>query len=156
MSGFAARVVAMIDPLARVGVGGVLLAAACMKLTQFAVVPAVGPVSGIGAFVEQIRLHGLVPTGLAIPVAVVVVALEIVLGTWLLLHVRRVAASASAIALLAAFSGYLFVAWITGAAGSCACLGDFAEQSIPGALLRKAGLAGALCAGIVLARRGGA
>mgnify|MGYP000378820650 CR=1 FL=1 len=124
---------------ARITLGTVFLYAALAKLTQFEVLP-IGPASGPRVFAYVIQRNGLIPADWSMPVAIAVIAAEMLLGLWLLSHRRGVSAGLCAVGLLAVFSMYLVVAIMHQGTAPCNCFGTLHPVGVQWAIGRNLGL----------------
>ncbi len=88
---------------------------------------------------------------MATGVAIGVVAAEVLVGLWLLSHVRARRACVAAVALLLAFCAYLLLAYRHVGNANCGCLGRISPTSLQSALVRNTLLALALVPSIVRA-----
>ena len=70
----------------------------------------------------------VVPPSMATGVAIGVVAAEVLVGLWLLSHVRARRACVAAVALLLAFCAYLLLAYRHVGNANCGCLGRIAHH----------------------------
>lgn len=118
----------------RVIIGGAILLAAGLKLTQG---PAQGGPTGVSAFAESIRTNGVIPSSLAYSAAWSVLIVETMVGLWLLSYRGAVHASIAAIALLGAFSLYLAVGRIMGMDPDCGCFGRISNHDVLMSILRN-------------------
>lgn len=119
--------------------GAILLWAASAKITQVEVLPN-GPAVGSRVLAHVIGRQGLIPHSLAEYAAVLVIAAEIVIALWLLLHWRTRAAGFMAGLLLICCSIYmLVVGWRQGQV-ACNCFGTLSSTSLTSLLARNFGL----------------
>lgn len=129
----------LLPALARVVLGLTLLAAAGAKLSDLDM--AHGTLTrGVHLFAATIAAHHVLPVALALSTAWVTIALEAVLGLWLLSHRRERAAAACALALLLAFSIYLILARVRSGNAACGCFGRVTSNDLSSALARNAAL----------------
>lgn len=102
-------------------------------------------VVGVDAFARAIADQKLIPASMSRPAAIAALSAEIAVGVWLLLHHRPRIAAGVGIALLAAFSIYLAVAYARNPKMPCGCMGRLSDSTVREALVRNALLIGALC-----------
>lgn len=132
----------------RIVVGGFLLLAAGSKFTLSG--PGEGGVHyGVATFAAVIKDHKVVPEALAYSSAVSAIAVEALVGIWLLSHVRARHAAIATIALLLAFSVYLLVAYARVGNASCGCLGKLNGAKLTDALLRNGAMIASLIPSMV-------
>lgn len=127
----------------RTGVGAYLLFAAGAKLLVIDAGGA-GPAYGLSLFASVLERQRVVPASSAPRVALAIIVIELVVGAWLLAHVRARHAAAAAISLLIVFAGYLLLAYRQVGNADCGCLGKISSASLGAALLRNAVLGLAL------------
>lgn len=125
--------------LTRVALGSMFLFVAVAKITQFEVLP-IGPANGPRVFAYAIERNGLIPAAWSMPVAILVIAAEVLMGVWLLSHRRAALAGLGAAAVLAAFSIYLVFAMQHQGAATCNCFGTLQPIDVRWEIARNIGL----------------
>jgi len=120
-----------VEPFGRVGrflVGAVFVVAAGSKALD----PA--------AFARQIAGHGWLPEAWTPAVAIALIAVELLLGSALVLAVASRAAAALIAGLLLLFVGVMAEAWLTGRQVDCGCFGALVERGPGEVVLEDLGL----------------
>lgn len=139
--------------LLRLLVGMFFLLAAGAKLS-LAEGHGVGVTYGLTTFAATIAGHKVVPEGFQYAAAVAAVAVEIVMGLWLLSHRRERLASIVAIVLLAGFCAYLVAAYVKVGDAPCGCMGKLTSGKVTDAIVRNAGLVAVLLPSALLKSSG--
>lgn len=114
--------VRLIAEFVRIALGVVFLVAANEKFFTTQPNPVDGT-TGVGTFAAIISRHRIIPEALSLQAAWSTLAFECVLGAWLLVGWRPVAAMRVALASLATFSLYLAGVYLRNGEPTCGCFG---------------------------------
>lgn len=112
----------LVAEFVRIVLGVVFLVAANEKFFTTQPNPADGT-TGVGTFAAIIARHRIIPEALSLHAAWSTLAFECVLGAWLLVGWRPVAAMRVALASLVTFSLYLVGVYLRNGEPTCGCFG---------------------------------
>lgn len=143
---------AILATLCRIVVGAFFLLAAGAKLA-LGDDHGVGVTYGLRTFAAVIAGHTIIPVAASYAAAAGVVAIEVLLGLWLLSHARVKAAVLATIALTLAFSIYLIAAYLRVGDAPCGCMGKLTSGKLSEALVRNVGMVAILLPSLLVRPR---